>query len=108
MTSSHAIGPLRMPQVQHILTLNAGSSSIKFALFDCGSALEERLRGEVEGLGTMPHLQAEKAGVKVADRLLDAGKVTDHASALAAVLDLVEHESGEMAIAAVGHRVVHS
>ena len=96
-----------MPHVQHILTLNAGSSSIKFALFDCGSELEERLRGEVEGLGTTPHLQAEKAGEKVADRLLDAGTVTDHASALAAVLDLVEHEIGEMAIAAVGHRIVH-
>jgi acetate kinase len=93
--------------VQHILTLNAGSSSIKFALFDCGSALEERLRGEIEGLGSTPHLQAEKAGETIADRLLDAGTVIDHASALAAVLGLLEHQIGEMAIAAVGHRIVH-
>jgi acetate kinase len=93
--------------VQHILTLNAGSSSIKFALFACGSELEERLRGEVEGLGTTPHLQAEQAGKRVADQRLDSGKVTDHASALTAVLDLLEHEIGKTAIAAVGHRVVH-
>jgi acetate kinase len=93
--------------VQHILTLNAGSSSIKFALFDRGSELEERLRGEVEGLGTMPHLRAEKDGAAVVDEKLDAGKVTDQASALAAVLDLLKHEIGKTAIAAVGHRVVH-
>lgn len=94
--------------MQHILTLNAGSSSIKFALFDCGlSQPDERLRGEVDGLGTSPHLQAEKAGKKIADQPLDAGKVIDHDSALAAVLELLEKEIRNMAIAAVGHRVVH-
>jgi len=93
--------------VRHILTLNAGSSSIKFALFDLGSALAEGVRGEVEGLGSTPHLRAEKSGKRFVDAALDAAEVTDHASALTVALDLLENEIGGVAIAAVGHRVVH-
>jgi acetate kinase len=33
-----------------ILTLNAGSSSLKFALFDTATGLEARVRGEIEDL----------------------------------------------------------
>ena len=93
--------------MQHILTLNAGSSSIKFALFELGSELAECVRGEVEGLGSTPHLRAEKAGKRFVDAALDAAKVTDHASALVVALELLEQEIGGLAIAAVGHRVVH-
>ncbi|MGC8990831.1 MAG: hypothetical protein ACP5MD_11985, partial [Verrucomicrobiia bacterium] len=34
-----------------ILTVNGGSSSIKFALFDAGSALQRRLTGRIERIG---------------------------------------------------------
>jgi acetate kinase len=90
--------------VQHILTLNAGSSSIKFSLFDRGSELIERVRGQVEGLGASPRLDAEQDGAQVA---LDAAQVTDHDSALATILCFLEKALGRVAIAAVGHRVVH-
>jgi acetate kinase len=93
--------------VRHILTLNAGSSSIKFALFDLETELAEGVRGEVEGLGSTPHLRAEKSGKRFVDAPLDAAEVTDHASALTVALDLLENEIGGVAIAAVGHRVVH-
>ncbi|MGA7804842.1 acetate/propionate family kinase [Bradyrhizobium sp.] len=99
--------------MQHILTLNAGSSSIKFSLFDDGEAeLVERVRGQIEGLGSEgaganPEFEAEKAGKKIADRKLDAREAADHDSALKVVLDFLETEIGKMAIAAVGHRVVH-
>jgi acetate kinase len=94
--------------VQHILTLNAGSSSIKFALFDAGSSQpQERLRGEVEGIGSSPHMKAERGGKTFADQQLDAGKVTDHESALSAVLEILRNEIADKAVAAVGHRVVH-
>ena len=93
--------------MQHLLTLNAGSSSIKFSLFDIGAELDERVCGEVEGLGSKPHLHAEMAGKRFADETLDAGQVTDHDSALAVVLKVLEKQIGTMAIAAVGHRVVH-
>lgn len=93
--------------MQHILTLNAGSSSIKFALFASGPSLEERVRGQIEGLGRAPHLQAEQAGKSVADEKLDAKEVADHDAALAVVLGFLERAIGSSEIAAVGHRVVH-
>jgi acetate kinase len=44
----------------HILTLNAGSSPIKFSLFDAESELIECVRGQVEGLSATARLQAER------------------------------------------------
>ena len=41
-----------------ILTLNAGSSSLKFALFDPATPAKAMLRGEVSDLSTAPHLTA--------------------------------------------------
>ena len=93
--------------MQHILTLNAGSSSIKFALFASGPTLDECVRGQIEGLGSAPQLQAEQAGKTIADERLDAGEVVDQASALAVVLRFLEHTAGQVTVAAVGHRVVH-
>src|SRR5260363_45673 len=50
--------------MRHILTLNAGSSSIKFALFEDAAGPVEILRGQVEGLGTAtPHLKIGRAHV---------------------------------------------
>jgi acetate kinase len=92
---------------QHILTLNAGSSSIKFALFRSNANLEERLRGQVEGLGTTPRLLAETDGTRSVDQRLGVTEVTDHATALAAVLSLLNEKFGRIDVAAVGHRVVH-
>ncbi|MES2192955.1 MAG: acetate/propionate family kinase [Pseudomonadota bacterium] len=92
---------------RHILTLNAGSSSIKFGLFNYETDLEERLRGQVEGLGSMPRLQVESGGKLSVDELLGATEVIDHASALRAAFRFVERGFGELSVAAVGHRVVH-
>ena len=91
-----------------ILTINAGSSSIKFELFDALGALGRRFRGQLDGIGTPhPRLQArDRAGQTVADRGYEPDRVTDmHAAQdlIGAWLD--EHESGPPD--AVGHRVVH-
>ncbi len=92
---------------QQILTLNAGSSSIKFALFENGSAPNERLRGQVEGLDSAPRLQAETVGERLVDQPLGVSEAADHASALAVVLRFLEQNFDSVSIAAVGHRVVH-
>src|SRR5262249_20947313 len=44
-----------------ILVINAGSSSIKFELFDIGTGdgLERRLKGQIDGIGTRPRLAAK-------------------------------------------------
>ncbi|MGC2083006.1 MAG: acetate/propionate family kinase [Bradyrhizobium sp.] len=94
--------------VQHVLTLNAGSSSIKFALFEQEAELVERLRGEVDGLGTnAPRLAASEGDKAIADERLDAARAADHETALGAVLGLLQKTIGHTAIEAVGHRVVH-
>ncbi|MBV9565673.1 MAG: acetate kinase [Bradyrhizobium sp.] len=93
--------------VQHILILNAGSSSIKFALFDAAPEPVEHVRGQIEGLGSTPHLEAQRDGRKIADRKLDPREATDHDAALKVVLDVLAQTIGRIAIAAVGHRVVH-
>lgn len=68
-----------------LLTLNAGSSSIKFALFDPAVGLQTpQLAGQVDGIGTR------------------SGPV-DHAQALRQVMERI----GNTPITAVGHRIVH-
>ena len=69
----------------HLLTLNAGSSSIKFALFEQGGDLTSpQLSGKVEGVGTGPDSMT-------------------HAQALARILQRV----GSARVVGVGHRIVH-
>lgn len=94
--------------MQHILTLNSGSSSIKFALFELDGAPVACLRGQIEGLGTDDaHLQASRLGQMVADERVEPGKAADHEAALALVLALLDRTIGRTAIEVVGHRVVH-
>lgn len=90
----------------HILTLNAGSSSIKFALFDANT-LEEIVRGQVEGIGTHPRLSAMIANGDKIEKDLEGEVVGDHSSALAAILALIEASFSDIHVDAVGHRVVH-
>lgn len=39
------------PDIRRILTINAGSSSIKFALFEGGETIRRVLNGKIEGIG---------------------------------------------------------
>lgn len=89
----------------HLLTLNCGSSSIKFAIFD--SDLQEVLRGQIDGIGTEPRISAQRNSQAVIDHSLQDARVSDHGSALAAILDLLRTEFPGIGIAAVGHRIVH-
>ena len=88
-----------------ILTLNAGSSSIKFALF----ALEPMAptlvaNGQAEGLGAEPRFRARSAGRDWREwPLQDAG----HVEALRSIVDWIEDEFPRAVVAGVGHRVVH-
>jgi acetate kinase len=93
--------------MRHILTLNAGSSSIKFALFEENGELAETIRGQVEGVGASPRLESVRPGGKPFEQALDKAAVHDHDSALGALLAHLHDAIGETAIEAVGHRIVH-
>lgn len=96
-----------------ILVLNAGSSSIKFALFaieEAGQLLPLRYRGEIEGLGSRPHfLVVDAAGKRVVDDSLTggAGAGGDYDVVLPVLLKWIEGHSDGLTVVAMGHRVVH-
>lgn len=98
-----------MTVARAILTLNAGSSSIKFALFTLsGDELEATISGKIEGIGTAPHLIArDAAGKPLTEYRWDAGSSLGHEDFLGRLLDWIEDHLGDADLIGVGHRVVH-
>jgi acetate kinase len=91
-----------------ILTINAGSSSLKFALFDATGTLAEMARGEIESLDSAPHFIArDGAGVTLAEHHWGAGIADAFGTALAALISFADRNRGQGGLKAVGHRVVH-
>ena len=93
----------------YALVLNAGSSSLKFCVFRRPEGARWRLegRGQIEGIGTSPHLKAKNAeGGTLADQKLDA-TVSDGRKALNALAEWLRSRYSGARIVAVGHRVVH-
>jgi acetate kinase len=95
-----------MPGV--ILALNAGSSSIKFGLFEVrdGSGLRLISRGGIEGVAGNPHFTATGADGSMLEDKRWRGKDADYGAMLGALLTWTEGYVQD-ALAAVGHRVVH-
>ena len=95
---------------QGILTINAGSSSIKFALFSLAHPIspEAEVSGQIDGIGTdaTKMVAKNKAGQHIADQLLDGEKVS-HTQAFDALLKWFTASHADWEIVAVGHRVVH-
>src|SRR3954466_8818324 len=77
-----------------LLTINAGSSSLKFATFKLEDVPVCELRGQLSGIGQG---QAKLSGV---DWRADNLKLESHHDAVTLLIDRLE-------VAAVGHRVVH-
>lgn len=92
-----------------ILTLNAGSSSLKFSLFEItpDRGLHLASEGQVEGIGTAPHFIAKGPdGAILAERRWP-GSNADYNAPIEQVTSFAEtHLHGDTLIA-VGHRVVH-
>ena len=93
------------PANPRILTINGGSSSIKFALFEAGS-LQRILEGAIERIG-LPQATLRVKGLNPADNFSRAVTAPDHTVAVGALMDWIEERVGRAGLAAVGHRVVH-
>ena len=97
-----------------ILVLNAGSSSLKFAVFDArtvssgGGAIA---RGRIEAIGAAARFTVEDLAAGTAPAEVGCAPVRRHADALRMVLHWVlawvRGRSAEARLVAVGHRVVH-
>lgn len=88
-----------------ILTINAGSSSIKFSIYTPGDEPEERLRGEVEDIGDDDARLIIEAGPGAGTRI-GIGRA-DHTAALGAILRHAGDGLGGAPVSGVGHRIVH-
>jgi len=89
-----------------ILTINGGSSSIKFALFEANAALPRILSGRIEGVGQAQSGFVSK-GIQAADNFSKRVKATDHTAAIHVLMDWIQARLENGALAAVAHRVVH-
>jgi acetate kinase len=93
----------------YALILNAGSSSLKFCVFQRPDGQRWRLeaRGQVEGIGTSPRLSAQDThGRKLADEKLAAWVQSGRDAIDVLALWLRSHYGGSKVVG-VGHRVVH-
>ena len=94
---------------QSILTNNAGSSSVKFALFELAEHINEKaaISGQIDGIGTA-HVRLvakDNTGTRIVDQALPAG--ADHATSFDQLLHWFSSSAKGGKIVAVGHRVVH-
>jgi acetate kinase len=91
----------------HVLTLNAGSSSLKLGLFTAEAEPDCLAEGHAERIGRDARIRlADGDGRELAARELGEAGAT-HADALDAALAMLEEHLPEARVEAVGHRVVH-
>jgi acetate kinase len=89
-----------------ILTVNGGSSSIKFALFEASDSLQRILAGSIDRIG-MPEATFVVKGLDKADNITRPVTAANHTEAVEVLMDWIEERLRRGELIAVGHRVVH-
>ncbi len=89
---------------QLYLTINGGSSSIKFAVFEAGGDPNQILNGQIERVG---HPDASISATGLGDRV-DKQPITaaDHTAGATELITWLNTRLGDRTLAAIGHRVV--
>ena len=106
MPNTEPTPPKQAPQPSSfILTVNAGSSSIKFAVFTDKDSPDRILTGQVERIGNPDaQLIAKRAGSSTEDR--QPIQASSHDDATESISAYIRNQLGQDAVAAIGHRVV--
>ncbi|UOA09810.1 acetate/propionate family kinase [Methylobacter sp. S3L5C] len=96
---------------KYLLVINAGSSSIKFAIYrkDTPSVkLITDAAGQIEGIGSQPHFMVKTPDdLILIDRALTVDEAGDHSGAITILLSWLRAYLANGTLLAVGHRVVH-
>ena len=99
-------GSSTQPSDSRILTINGGSSSIKFALYQIRQPLKRGLYGKVDRIGLGgTNLEFHDPATNQQDTHSLAA--TDHKTAANVLIDWLQQQTGFESVRAVGHRVVH-
>ncbi|WP_299920870.1 acetate/propionate family kinase [uncultured Pelagimonas sp.] len=94
--------------MSHVLTLNAGSSTLKFGLFEAGETPKPLITGLIDHIGGAATAKLKDAqGNTVSFSDLPAKNSANHDGALQAALTKISNRFPNAKIDAVGHRVVH-
>jgi len=91
---------------EKILTINGGSSSIRFALFQVGEPLKRMLYGKLDRIGSSGTTLTFHDADEKPQASIDLA-AADHRSAANFLLDWLEERNCLEEVQAVGHRVVH-
>jgi len=75
------------PASPHILSVNGGSSSIKFALFEAGDSLRRILEGAIERIG-LPEATLRVKGLGQGDNFSRSVTAPDHKVAVGVLMEL--------------------
>jgi acetate kinase len=94
------------PEHACILTINGGSSSIKFGLFEVRDSLRRILHGEIDRIG-LPQATLRVDGLLPMDHVSKVVTAADHTMAVDALMNYIVERGTYGALTAVGHRVVH-
>jgi acetate kinase len=89
-----------------VLTINGGSSSLKFALFRLEDAPGRILSGKFERIGLPDSLMTISDPIEGQLERRDV-HITDHVASIDLLLDYLEHQIDVRKIQGIGHRVVH-
>lgn len=91
-----------------LLVVNAGSSSLKFQLFEVeAGAPVRRYRGQIDGIGVRPQMTVQDAkGSVIEDRTFETAALSDLPAAIGAMRRWLAALQG-IRLVALGHRVVH-
>jgi acetate kinase len=102
------VGPVHtMTQTYfRVLTINGGSSSLKFALFEAGKSPRRIWHGGIDRIGN-PEAILRVQGLDPADNFSRPVMAADSVAAVAIFMDWIQERGGRDAFAAVGHRLVH-
>ncbi len=93
------------PRGRYVLTVNGGSSSIKFALYRADSPTTRLLSGRIERIGLpKPVLTVRDGNAKAEPQAITA---PNHRAAGDFLIGWLERNVGLAAVAGIGHRVVH-
>jgi acetate kinase len=88
-------------ETAQILTVNGGSSSIKFALFEAGDSLPKIFEGRLERIGS-PDALLTINGSSAADHFSRAVTASDYTAAVTVLMDWVEERVQHKPLSAVG------
>lgn len=92
-----------------ILVINAGSSSLKFSVYEASKDLDTAYRGQIDGIGTHPRFRVRDAEGRIItdETWLPVADGQGHALAFSALGKWLQQQIKGSNLVAVGHRVVH-